>query len=131
MPRSLRRKPALAKTTLHEDSLGKLILDFYGHRMFTDLKPSSRQLYRYALEPIAKAHGHRSASTMTAANAEKIINEIGAKRPGMGNLTRAVMRRLFKLAVKTRRRPDNPMLEVEAFEVGEHHTWTDARAEAV
>lgn len=127
----LAEKPALAKTTLHEDSLGKLILDFYGHRMFTDLKPSSRQLYRYALEPIAKAHGHRSASTMTAANAEKIINEIGAKRPGMGNLTRAVMRRLFKLAVKTRRRPDNPMLEVEAFEVGEHHTWTDARAEAV
>ena len=56
----LAEKPAAAKTTLHADSLGKLIIDFYGSRMFTDLKPSSRQLYRYALEPLAKAHGHRS-----------------------------------------------------------------------
>jgi hypothetical protein len=67
--------------TLHADSLGKLIVDFYGDRLFTDRKPSTRQLYRYALDPIAKEHGHRSASTMTAENAEKIINKIGAKRP--------------------------------------------------
>lgn len=89
----LAEKRAQAKTVLHEDSFGKLILDFYGHRMFTDLKPSTRQLYRYALEPIAKAHGHRSASTMTAENAEKIINGIGATKPGMGNLARAIRRR--------------------------------------
>ena len=76
----LAEKPAAAKTTLHADSLGKLIVDFYGDRMFTDRKPSTRQLYRYALEPISKEHGHRSASTMTAENAEKIINTIGAKR---------------------------------------------------
>jgi integrase len=122
----LAEKPSLAKTVLHQDSLAQLILDYYGHRLYTDLKPSSRQLYRYALDPITKAHGHRSVTTMTAENAEKIINEIGAKRPGMANLTRAVLRRVFKLAVKLKRRPDNPMLEIEAFEVGEHHTWTDA-----
>lgn len=122
----LAEKPAAAKTTLHEDSLGKLIIDFYGSRLFTDRKPSTRQLYRYALDPLAKEHGHRSASAMTAEHAEKIINKIGAKRPGMGNLTRAVMRRVMQFAVKEKRRPDNPMLGIEPFKVGEHHTWTDA-----
>jgi enterobacteria phage integrase len=122
----LAEKPKAAKTTLHADSLGKLIIDFYGSRLFTDRKPSTRQLYKYALEPVAKEHGHRSASTMTAEHAEKIINKIGAKRPGMGNLTRAVMRRVMQFAVKTKVRKDNPFLGIEAFKVGEHHTWTDA-----
>jgi len=122
----LAEKPTAAKTTLHADSLGKLIIDFYGSRLFTDRKPSTRQLYKYALEPVAKEHGHRSASTMTAEHAEKIINKIGEKRPGMGNLTRAVMRRVMQFAVKTRLRKDNPFLGIDAFKVGEHHTWTDA-----
>jgi hypothetical protein len=122
----LAEKPRPPKTTLHADSLGKLIIDFYGSRFFTDRKPSTRQLYKYALEPLAKEHGHRSATLMTAEHAEKIINKIGEKRPGMGNLTRAVMRRVMQFAVKDRRRPDNPMIGIEAFKVGEHHTWTDA-----
>ena len=119
----LAEKPAAAARTLHADSLGKLIVDFYGSRFFTDRKPSTRQLYKYALEPIAKEHG---ATLMTAEHAEKIINKIGERRPGMGNLTRAVMRRVMQFAVKTKRRKDNPMLAVEGFKVGEHHTWTDA-----
>jgi integrase len=28
-------------------------------------------------------------------------------------------------AVKSKRRKDNPMLGIEAFKIGEHHTWTD------
>jgi enterobacteria phage integrase len=122
----LAEKPAAAKTTLHADSLGKLIVDFYGDRMFTDRKPSTRQLYRYALEPIAKEHGHRSVTLMTAEHCEKIINRIGEQRPGMANLTRAVMRRVMAFAVKKKRRKDNPMLGIDPFKVGEHHTWTDA-----
>src|SRR6185312_12133166 len=122
----LAEKPQLAKTPLVADSLSRLIVDFYGDRMFLDRKPSTRQLYRYALEPIAKAHGHRSYLLLTADKAEKIIAEIGAKRPGMANLTRAVLRRVFHFAVKTRRRKDNPMLGIAPFKVGEHHTWTDA-----
>lgn len=122
----LAEKPGLPRPVLHADCLAKLIVDFYGHRMFTGLKDSTRQLYRYALDPVSRAHGHRSVTTMTAENAEKIVNDIGARRPGMGNLTRAVLRRVFTLAVKLKHRPDNPMLAVESFEVGEHHTWTDA-----
>ena len=122
----LAEKPAAAKSVLHADSLGKLIIDFYGDRMFTERKPSTRQLYRYALEPLAKEHGHRSATTMTPDNAEKILNKIGEKAPGMGNLTRAVLRLVMKFAMKKKRRKDNPVFGTEAFKVGEHHTWTDA-----
>jgi integrase len=120
-----RKSPAVVRD-LNKDSLAKLIVDYYGSRFFTDLKPSSRQLYKYALEPISKAHGHRCAITMTAEHAETIINRIGAERPGMGNLSRAVLRRVFQFAVKIKRRPDNPMLGVDGFKGGEHHTWTDA-----
>ncbi len=122
----LAEKPAAAKMTLHEDSLGKLVIDFYGNRMFTERKPSTRKLYRYALDPLMKLHGHRSVAAMTAEHAEKIINAVGAKRPGMGNLTLAVMRRVMQFAIKQKRRKDNPFLGIEPFEVGEHHTWTDA-----
>ena len=122
----LAEKPMMSKRPLHEDSLAKLIIDFYGSRLFMDRKPSTRRLYRYALDPVSKEHGHRSASSMTADNAEKIINKIGAKRPGMGNLTRAVLRRVMHFAVKQKIRKDNPLLGIEAFKVGEHHTWNDA-----
>lgn len=123
----LAEKPALiGKPAMHKDSLAKLIVDYYGSRMFTKLAPSTRQLYRYALDPLSKEHGHRSASAMTAEHAEKIVNKIGEARPGMGNLTRAVMRRVMQFAVKSKVRKDNPMLGIEAFKVGEHHTWTDA-----
>lgn len=122
----LAEKPAAAKRHVHADSLAKLIIDFYGSRLFTDRKPSTRQLYRYALDPVSRAHGHRSASRMTAENAEKIINKIGEKRPGMGNLTRAVLRRVMQLAVKQKLRKDNPLHGTEPFKVGEHHSWNDA-----
>src|SRR5262245_45622938 len=48
----LAEKPAAVTRVFHADSLHKLVVDFYGSRMFTDLKPSTRQLYRYALEPL-------------------------------------------------------------------------------
>lgn len=120
-----KKSPAVVRD-MNKDSLAKLIVDYYGSRYFTDLKPSSRQLYKYALEPLSKAHGHRCAITMTAEHAETIINRIGAERPGMGNLTRAVLRRVFQFAIKAKRRKDNPMLGIDPFKVGEHHTWTDA-----
>jgi integrase len=119
------KSPAVVRD-LNKDSLAKLIVDFYGSRFYTDLKPSSRQLYKWALDPISKAHGHRCAVTMTAEHAETIINRIGAEKPGMANLTLAVLRRVFQLAIKLRRRTDNPMDGLEPFELGEHHTWTDA-----
>jgi len=110
----------------HGDSLAKLAADYYGHPWFTQRKPNTRKLYRKALDAVVAKHGHRSVSVMSVENAEKIIHTIGADRPAMANVTRAVMRQVMKLAVKRKMRPDNPFKEIEAFEVGVHHTWTDA-----
>jgi integrase len=121
----LAEKPAIATRPMHADSLGKLIVDFYGHGMFTKCSAGTRRVYRSVLEPIAREHGHRSVASMTAEHAEKILDKIGAEKPAMANLTRAAMRRVMKLAVKLKRRRDNPFLGLEPYKVGEHHTWTD------
>lgn len=107
-----------------EGSLGRLITDYYASRPFADLKASSRRTYRYVLEPLAREHGHRTA-LITHKRAAKLIQEIGAKSPGMANLTKSVLQKLFKFAIKEGWRDDNPMIGIERFKGGEHHTWTE------
>ena len=63
---------------------------------------------------------------LPADKARKIIQEIGAKRPAMANLTRAVLRRMFSFAVTIGRRRDNPFDEIPKYKIGTHHTWTEA-----
>jgi integrase len=108
-----------------EGSFGRLITDYYAARPFTNLKPSSRQIYRYVLEPLAKAHGHRAVALMTHKHAGKIIQDIGATKPGMANLTKSVLQKLMKYAVKAGWRDDNPIIGIEPFKRGTHHTWTE------
>jgi hypothetical protein len=59
------REAEAARKALLADSLAKLIVEYYGSRPYWISKPSSRQLYRYALDPLSKEHGHRSVSQMT------------------------------------------------------------------
>lgn len=107
-------------------SFGRLVTEYYSRSIaFGNLKPSSKKLYRYALEPLAKKHGHRMVRDMQRQHVEKIIAEIGATRPGMANLTRAVLHKLMTFAVKNNWRGDNPVAGVESFDVGTHHTWTE------
>ena len=106
-------------------SFGLLITEYYGSRPFLNLKPSSRKIYKYVLEPLAKAHGHRLVRDMRADKIAKIIQDIGETRPGMANLTKSVLQKMMKYAVKAKWRPDNPVLGIEAFKRGTHHTWTE------
>jgi enterobacteria phage integrase len=108
-----------------EGSFGRLITDYYGSRAFLNLKPSSRQIYRYVLEPLAKAHGHRAVALLTHKAAGKIIQDIGETKPGMANLTKSVLQKLMKYAVKEKWRDDNPIIGIETFKRGTHHTWTE------
>lgn len=105
-------------------SLGALITEFYGARPFKNLKPSSRNTYRRVLEPLARLHGHRTAM-MTHLQAAKLIGDIGANKPSMANLTKAVMQNVMKYAVKAGHRPDNPFIGIDPFKTGTHHTWTE------
>ncbi len=68
--------------------------------------------------------------TCRARVAMNIIEEIGATRPGMANLTLKAMRRLFAYALKKEMRDDNPFVGIESYKLGTHHTWTDAEIAA-
>ncbi len=116
---------AVAVPRNSEGSFGRLITDYYGSRPFLNLKPSSRKIYRYVLEPLAKAHGHRMVRDMRADKVAKIIQDIGEAKPGMANLTKSVLQKMMKYAVKMKWRPDNPVLGIEPFKRGTHHTWTE------
>jgi integrase len=110
-----------------EGSFGRIVTEFYGSALFTkNLKPSSQKLHRIVLDPLAREHGHRAVSLMTRDAVERIVNRIGLQHPSMGNLTRAVLRRLMGFAVKRGTIAQNPVTGLEMFKTGEHHTWTEA-----
>lgn len=112
------------QTTKISGSLGLLITEFYASRAFRNLKPSSRQTYRAALEPLAKAHGHRTAK-ITHRQAAKLIADIGETKPAMANLTKRVLQAVYKFAVKAGWVDANPVIGIDAFKTGTHHTWTE------
>lgn len=119
--------PLPAIRSRHTDgSLGALVERFYRSAEFANVKASSQRLYRIALEAVAVKHGHRMVHDLPVEKARKIIEEIGADRPGMANLTRSVLQLVFGLAIKLRWRADNPFLQVPIYKMGTHHTWTDA-----
>jgi integrase len=106
-------------------TLGNLVTDFYRSAEFANLKPSSQAVYRVVLGTLVEAHGHRLVRDLPTTKARKIIEEIGANRPGMANLTRSVFRRVMGYAVSTGLRNDNPLAGVPSYRLGTRHTWTD------
>lgn len=111
-------------------TLGALATDFFGSIEFSNLKPSSQATYRVTLDPILAKDGHRMVRDLPPEKATKIIQEIGAKAPGMANLTRAVLHKMFQHAIRIRLRLDNPFAGIAKYKLGTHHTWTDAQLEA-
>lgn len=117
------------RLTKAKGTLSRLAADFYRSVEFANLKPSSKATYRIALDPVLQKHGHRAAADplgLRKEKARKIVEDIGADRPALANLTASVLRKLFAYAVDTGLRPDNPFAKVPAYKLGTHHTWTDA-----
>src|SRR5262249_35077594 len=90
-------------------TLGALAAEFFGSTEFANLRPSSQATYRLALSPVLAMDGHRLVRDLPADKARKIIQEIGAKRPAMANLTRAVLQRLFSFAMAIGERRGKPI----------------------
>jgi hypothetical protein len=57
--------------------------------------------------------------------AEKLIAEIGESKPAMANLTKKALQALYKYAVKNNWVEANPIIGIDWFKVGTHHTWTE------
>jgi hypothetical protein len=120
----------VARIRARTGTLGALAGDFYQSTNFANLSNSSRATYRWVLDPVVKRDGHRLVRDLQPDKARKLIQEIGLRRPGMANLTRAVLRRLFSYAIDLGMRRDNPFERVPKYKLGTHHTWTDAQLEA-
>ena len=108
-----------------EGTIGDLVMGFYRSAYFENLKPRSQRVYRLVFDRFARQDGHRLVRDMPRRVAMSIIEEIGATRPGMANLTLKAMRRLFAYAIKKELREDNPFVGIESYRLGTHHTWTD------
>jgi len=63
---------------------------------------------------------------LTRVAARHVIEEIGATRPGMANLTRAVLSKIAAYSVETGVRTDNPFAGLKPYRLSTYHTWTDA-----
>jgi integrase len=111
-------------------ALGALAIEFYKSADFSNLSSSSQRTYRTVLDPVVGRDGYRLVRDLQPDKARKVIEEIGEKHPGMANLTRAVLRRLFSYAIDLGWRRDNPFERVKKYKLGTHHTWTDAELEA-
>src|SRR5262249_59870878 len=96
-------------------TLAALSAEYFGSAEFANLKPPSQATYRLALGPILERDGHRLVRDLPADKARKLIQEIGANRPAMANLTRAVLRRLFSFAMAIGQRRDKPFIATPEF----------------
>jgi integrase len=120
----------VSHSTRAAGSVGKLIEDYLKSAAFQNLKPSSQATYRIVIDKFGLKHGHRMVHDMPRAKVAAYIHEIGAKAPGMGNLTRKVLRRLLGHAVRHGYRADNPITEIDSYKIGTRHTWTDGELSA-
>jgi integrase len=107
-------------------SLAAVVAGYLRSADFANLSPSSQRSYRTALKPILAAHGHRLMRDLTKAAARHVFEEIGATRPGMANLTRAVLSKVAAYSIETGIRVDNPFAGLKLYRLRTHHTWTDA-----
>jgi integrase len=118
-------KPLVVTARGGPGSLADLVADYYRSPGFANLEESSKSSSRKAINPILLKHGHRIARDLPRDKAMKIIVEIGERRPGMANLTKKVLKTVFKFAIKTNVRESNPFDNIDAYKGGRHHTWTD------
>jgi integrase len=110
-------------------SLAAVAAGFLRSSDFANLSPSSQRTYRLALKSIVDAHGHRLVRDLPKPVARHLIEEIGATRPAMANLTRAVMSKIMAYAIETGIRTDNPFAGLKPYRLGTYHTWTEAEIE--
>jgi integrase len=123
---ALGTRPIPAASRNPEGTLAALVERFSGSVDFMNLKATSRATYRKALDPVLAAHGHRMVADLEPDKARKLIEDIGARAPGMANLTRAVLAKVFNYAIDIGLRRDNPFARVPRYKLGAHHTWTEA-----
>jgi integrase len=111
-------------------TFGWMITKYYATPKFSNLKPSSKQGYRYVLEPLAAKHGHKPVTLLTDEVVKELIEEIGQRAPAMANLTKRVLRTVLDIAYDRKWIP-RPVTggKIEPYKGGAHYTWTEDELE--
>lgn len=107
-------------------SLAVLTAGYLRSSDFANLSSTSQASYQVALKPILAAHGHRLVRDLTKVAARHVVEQIGTVRPGMANLTKAVLSKVMAYAIDNGVRADNPFAGLKPYRLGTYHTWTDA-----
>jgi integrase len=110
--------------------MGALICSFRQSVEFANLALSSKATYGKILRALENQHAHRAVRDLTRDKARKLIEQIGATRPGMANLTASIFRRLMTHAVDIGLRTDNPLARMPRYKMDRVHTWSEDELEA-
>ena len=109
-------------------SFGGLVTDYYRSPGFCPIyaRPNSQRLYRLILGGLVEKHQpYGLVRDLETAKARVIVQSMGTTRPGMANLTISILKRLMAFAIKIGLRNDNPVVGIDRYRLGSHHTWTD------
>lgn len=107
-------------------TFARLIADYCRSSGFANLKPSSQKLYKLVLDRIAERHGQRLVRDARRSDARKMVEEIGAAKPAMANIARAVLRLLMQYAVETELRRGSKLIEREPAIPGRTMSWPNS-----
>lgn len=107
-------------------TFGHLIATYYKSVEFANLKPNSRAMYKLILDPLSTTHGHKRLALLTRDAARSMIQKIGETRPGMANLTKGILNRVFRVSIDAGHWNTNPFARLTAYKIGTRHTWTEA-----
>jgi integrase len=107
-------------------SFGALVDQFFADReAFGQKRPSTQQMYRQILEPLAQVHGQKPVALLERRHIKQ-WRDARSETPGTANMIVKVVRLLMSYAIENDYRKDNPALRIKLFTLGEHRAWTDA-----
>ena len=106
-------------------TMAQAIESYFKCNRFTSKKPATQRTYRAALKDVQEKDGHRYVCDLTRQAAQTVIEDIGARSPGLANTAKAVLTLIMQREIVAGHRDNNPFDMVERYEIGEHRTWTE------
>lgn len=114
------------------DSIDDMCVRYYRSTAWKKMAANSQATYRGIIERFrnrkkksGQRYGDLPVAAMTTAHIDSILGDM-AHTPAAANNLRKVLKRLFRIAVKSGLRTDNPVTETDTFKKGKgFHTWTE------
>ena len=111
-------------------SVGALVFEYLQSPAFANLKPNSHEFHRIVLDRFRELHGHRLVHDMPRAKVAAYIGSVGAKRRAWRTSRAQCFASCLVMRFWVGYRTDNPVVEIDRYEGGTHHTWTDGELAA-